>query len=162
MLLNSYNNFRTKKWMKKYLLSLNALILDVSLYLKALTPKRVINLIKNVLSMMISYRIRRPIVWGYPLALNVEPTNICNLKCPLCHTGNGRMIRARGRMKLDHFRQLIDEIGDYLWVIMFWNQGEPFINKHLTEMIRMAKAKSVPAVVSTNGHFFKSKPIRIG
>ncbi|MFQ6114091.1 MAG: radical SAM/SPASM domain-containing protein [bacterium] len=134
--------------------TLNAILLAARVYRYAVTPKRVFNLTRNALSMWISHRIKRPIVWGYPPVLMVEPTNICNLKCPMCPSGNGEMTRTRGRMDVGHFRQLIDEIGDHLFMLLFWNQGEPFINKQFPEMVRMAKAKSIPTITCTNGHFF--------
>ena len=55
--------------------------------------------------------IRRPVVWGQPFLMMVEPTN-CNLKCPLCPSGNGQMRRPRGNMSIDDFKQLVDQVAD--------------------------------------------------
>ena len=88
---------------------------------------------------------------------DVEPTNFCNLKCPLCPSGNGQMTRERGNMGIDDFKRLIDDAGDYLVLLMLWNQGEPFINKDLLEMIRYARSKRIPTMTSTNGHFIRTK-----
>ncbi|RMH73614.1 MAG: radical SAM protein [Gemmatimonadetes bacterium] len=136
--------------------SLNALWLAARTYRYAVTPKRISNLLLNATSMGLAHALRKPIIWGYPPWLMVEPTNICNLKCPMCPSGNGEMTRPLGRMDVDAFRVLIDEIGDYLMLVSFWNQGEPFIHKQFTEMVRIAKAKKIPTLTSTNGHFFHS------
>lgn len=60
-----------------------------------------------------------------PLSLFVEPTNICNLTCPSCPTGNNTLTRKKGHMSLDLFKNLMDEVGDYLVQLFFWNYGEP-------------------------------------
>ena len=31
----------------------------------------------------------KPKPFGWPAYIQIEPTNICNLKCPLCPTGSG-------------------------------------------------------------------------
>ena len=49
-------------------------------------------------------------VLGYPVKILFEPTNACNLSCPLCPTGNGSLNRATGQMRLDEFKKIIDEV----------------------------------------------------
>jgi len=56
-------------------------------------------------------------------------------------------------MDLDNFKRLMDELGEYLFLLMLWNQGEPFLNPHFLEMIEYARSKKVPTITSTNGHF---------
>ncbi len=124
-------------------------------YRYAFSFKRMFNFLKVVSSMAISRLTGMNIVWGYPLMLMIEPTNICNLKCPLCPSGNGGLTRARGTMGLDEFKGIVDEMADYLILLMLWNQGEPFINREFTEMIRYAKSKAIPTITSTNGHFLR-------
>jgi MoaA/NifB/PqqE/SkfB family radical SAM enzyme len=67
------------------------------------------------------------------------------------------MTRDRGNMGLDDFKRLIDDAGDYLVLLMLWNQGEPFINKDLLEMIRYARSKRIPTMTSTNGHYVRTR-----
>ena len=122
----------------------------------AFSWRRLWNFAKVMSSMGISWAIRRPVVWGEPFMLMVEPTNFCNLKCPLCPSGNGEMRRARGKMNLDQFKSLIDKVGDNLILLMLWNQGEPFINPCFTEMVRYARGKCIPTLTSTNGHFIRN------
>tara|TARA_Y100000588_G_scaffold121505_1_gene133086 strand:- start:1136 stop:1906 length:771 start_codon:yes stop_codon:yes gene_type:complete len=40
-------------------------------------------------------------------------------------------------------------------LLMLWNQGEPFINRCFTEMVRYAHAKKITTMTSTNGHFVR-------
>lgn len=127
----------------------------LSQYGYAFSWRRLWNCAKVLSSMAVSWLIRRPVVWGQPFMLMVEPTNFCNLKCPLCPSGNGQMTRHRGNMELADFKQLIDQVGDYLVLLMLWNQGEPFINKCFLEMVRYARSKRIPTLTSTNGHYIR-------
>jgi len=120
------------------------------------TPKRVWNFFIAALSMHLSKILRRQIVWGYPPILMVEPTNICNLKCPMCPSGNGDMNRPQGKMDLENFKRVLDDVGDYIYQMQFWNQGEPFINRVFLDFVKAAKEKGIMALTSTNGHFIRT------
>ena len=92
-----------------------------------------------------------------PLILMVEPTNRCNFRCPLCDRGVGKLKRAEGDLSLERFCQLIDMTGGRLKMLLLWNQGEPLLNRHITEFIEYAKERSIFCVVSTNGSLLESK-----
>ncbi len=140
-----------------FLASAKAIPRYVERYAYAFTWKRAWNAGKVLASMGLSWATGRTIVWGRPFMMMVEPTNFCNLKCPLCPSGNGEMTRARGNMGLDDFRRLLDDAGDHLVLLMLWNQGEPFINKDLLEMIAYARSKRIPTITSTNGHYVRTE-----
>ena len=89
--------------------------------------------------------------WGWPTHLQVEPTNLCNLRCALCYVTEG-LRRSSGHMSLDTFRRVIDEIGDYVYLILLWDWGEPFLNPSVYDMIAYAKEHSIKVVSS--GHIF--------
>ena len=139
-----------------FLLSPKAVPRYIERYGYAFTWKRLWNAGKVLASMGLSSVAGRPIVWGRPFMMMVEPTNFCNLKCPLCPSGNGEMKRARGHMNLDDFKGLIDDVGEYLVLLMLWNQGEPFINKGFVEMVRYARDRRIPTMTSTNGHYIRN------
>ena len=119
--------------------------------------RRLWNVGKVLLSMAASRVTGRPVVWGRPFVMMVEPSNFCNLKCPLCPSGNGQMTRERGNMGLAEFKRLVDDVGDHLVLLMLWNQGEPFINKDLLAMIRYARDRRIVVMTSTNGHFVRTR-----
>lgn len=89
-------------------------------------------------------------IWGYPTAVMIEPTNICNLRCPLCPSGNGSLKRAKGFMKLSLFKKIIDEIKEYATMIILWNQGEPYLNPDINKMIKYATDAGLFTLISTN------------
>jgi len=121
-----------------------------------ITFKRIINLLKIYSSLTLSKILNRQIVWGYPPILMIEPTNICNLKCPMCPSGNGEMKRKMGQLTFDNYKKLLDDVGDYLIQVQLWNQGEPFLNKSFLDFVRYANDKGVMTHTSTNGHFIKT------
>ncbi len=103
----------------------------------------------------LSYLLKSERVWAYPTHIQIEPTNVCNLRCPLCHSVTDN--KPRGLLNFDDFKKLIDEVGDYLLFLHFWGWGEPFLNKDFFSMIRFAKDKGIKIITSTNGHFFEDQ-----
>jgi len=95
---------------------------------------------------------RKVFVWGYPPILMIEPTNICNLKCPLCPSGTDQLKRPKGYMNLDTFKTIIKEVSPYSFMLIMWNQGEPFLNPDFIEMCQIAKAHNMLLLVSTNAN----------
>jgi len=120
------------------------------------TGRRIWNFVKVFISMHLSKILNKQIVWGFPPVLMVEPTNICNLKCPMCPSGNGDMARSKGKLDLNNFRMVMDDIGKEIFMVQFWNQGEPFINRSFLDMVRYAKTKGVMTQTSTNGHYIRT------
>jgi radical SAM protein with 4Fe4S-binding SPASM domain len=93
--------------------------------------------------------------WGYPFMLQVEPTNISNLSCPLCPTGRADLNRPPRHLKLEEFKGLIDDMERYLLFLVLWDRWEPLMNPELPAMVRYAAERDIKAVTGTNGHFFK-------
>lgn len=85
-----------------------------------------------------------------PLKLTFDPTNLCQLKCPLCPTGLRIQDRAPGRAQMHIFEHLMDEVGDYVFFMDFYNWGEPLLNRRLEDMLRIAARKRIVTYVSTN------------
>jgi len=132
--------------------------LEINLF-KYLTIKRALNVFKIVVSFSISRILRKPIVWGMPISYSIEPTNHCNLKCPECPSGLGALTRPLGLLNFDDFKNWIDQIKNTGFYVQLFFQGEPFINKHLPEMIKYAQANDIYISISTNGHFVNEKNV---
>jgi MoaA/NifB/PqqE/SkfB family radical SAM enzyme len=97
---------------------------------------------------------RSPVVAGRPMNVTIEPTNACNLGCPVCETGAGVLGRPTGHMRFEDFRTIIDKIGPHTNTLLFYFMGEPFLNKQAYEMIRYAKDAGIPFIETcTNGDF---------
>lgn len=86
----------------------------------------------------LSLRMKTNRAWGYPSTVLIEPTNFCNLACPLCPTGAGTLERPKGAMSFENFCRIIDEIREYTTYLVVGGYGEPFLNKDLIRMLRYA------------------------
>ncbi len=104
--------------------------------------------------------IKRPVQWGTPMTISVEPTTACNLRCPECPSGLRSFTRDTGNMKEDFFRQLIDNMHRKLTWLIFYFQGEPYINPKFLEMVNYAHQKGIYTITSTNGHFLNPENAR--
>ncbi len=99
-------------------------------------------------------------VAGKPMNITIEPTNICNLHCPVCETGAGILQRPKRNMSFEEFRIIIDKIAFHTNILMFYFMGEPFLNKDAYRMIRYAKNKGIPFITTcTNGDFVKPEEL---
>ncbi len=119
---------------------------------RSLSLRRVFNAILVYSSYFISLLIKRSIYWGKPPIIVIEPTNICNLRCPLCPSGNGTLTRPKGYMDYDLFCRIIDDVKDTAFMVVLWNQGESYLNKDFSRMIRYASDNRLFTLVSTNGN----------
>ena len=86
----------------------------------------------------------------YPSKISIESGNLCNLRCPLCPTGQQDKSAKKGFISFDLFKKVVDEMGQYLTVIRLYNWGEPMLNKDLLRMTHYAKEREIDIKISTN------------
>ncbi len=126
---------------------------DTINFISKTTPRRLVNILKLLTSYYITKVIRKPVQWGLPMTISIEPTTACNLKCPECPSGLRAFTRPTGNLKTDFFRKIINELGSHLSYLIFYFQGEPYINPDFLDMVAYAKNKGIYTITSTNGHF---------
>lgn len=122
-----------------------------------MTIKRLWNASKVYSSFYLTKWLKRPIQWGLPFSISIEPTTACNLRCPECPSGLRAFSRDTGNLKEDFFRKIIAELGDQLFYLTFYFQGEPYINPKFLDMVQYAHSKGIYTSTSTNGHFLNDK-----
>ena len=125
--------------------------------LRCISFLRVWNLLQVFISFKLSAWLKRPVVWGMPYTMTIEPTNRCNLSCPECPSGNGEMVRPLGNMTFEDYKRIVDEIAPRTFYLQLFFQGEPFINNKLMDMIRYARGKRMYVAISTNAHFIREE-----
>ena len=118
-----------------------------------MTPRRVWNIIKVWSSYRLSRLMNKPIQWGYPISISFEPTTSCNLRCPECPSGLREFTRPTGMLKKDFFRDTISEIYKELTYLIFYFQGEPYLNPDFLDMVKFASDKGIYTATSTNAHY---------
>lgn len=89
----------------------------------------------------------------YPMKLSLEPTNHCNLHCPLCPTGANKLKFSKGFMQWDLFTNIVDQLHPFLLQARLVGFGEPFLHPQITDMIEYMSSKNIKVIVSTNGMF---------
>ena len=86
-----------------------------------------------------------------PLFVSVEPSAVCQLRCPACPVGLAFGNKcAEFYMSMDLWERVLSQIKDSAFVIQFYFQGEPLLNKDLPLMIREAHDAGLYTIVSTN------------
>ncbi|MEO0778146.1 MAG: radical SAM protein [Bacteroidota bacterium] len=133
---------------------------DTLNFVSKLRPARVWNAAKLLSSFYLTRWLGRPLQWGLPMTVSIEPTTACNLRCPECPSGLRSFTRPTGNLKADFFRQTIDELHRELLYLIFYFQGEPYINPGFLDMVRYAKEKGIYTITSTNGHFLNDTNAR--
>jgi len=117
-----------------------------------LSQKQKANLIISGIDMVFNNRK----LLSLPPVLQIEPANICNLRCPLCPSGEGSMNREKGFMELNIFQKILTELGDVLIAAILYGWGEPFMNRHIASMIMACSKRNIRTIISTNGHFIQT------
>ena len=107
--------------------------------------------------MYLSYHLskitKQPVQWGIPISISFEPTTSCNLRCPECPSGLREFTRPTGMLQKDFFKETIDDIYKDLLYLIFYFQGEPYLNPAFLEMVAYAHQKGIYTATSTNAHY---------
>ena len=111
------------------------------------------NGLKVLGSFYASKLLKRPVQWGYPVSISFEPTTSCNLRCPECPSGLRAFSRPTGMLNKDFFTQTIDDIHKELLYLIFYFQGEPYLNPDFLNMVKYASSKGIYTATSTNAHY---------
>jgi radical SAM protein with 4Fe4S-binding SPASM domain len=133
---------------------------DTVNFLSKLTARRLWNGMKVLSSYYLSKWTKRAIQWGYPVSLSFEPTTSCNLRCPECPSGLRAFTRPTGMLRDNFFRETIDQLSGELLYLVFYFQGEPYLNPAFLDMVSYAAAKGIYTATSTNAHYLNDHNAR--
>ena len=111
-------------------------------------------------SYLVSKWAKRSVQWGMPISISFEPTTSCNLRCPECPSGLRAFSRPTGMLKKDFFRDTIDQLSKELTYLVFYFQGEPYLNPDFLEMVKYAASKRIYTATSTNAHYLNDAAAR--
>jgi radical SAM protein with 4Fe4S-binding SPASM domain len=85
-----------------------------------------------------------------PTKITVESGNVCNLRCPLCPTGQRDRSARKGMLPMETFEKILAELGRDLITIRLYNWGEPLLNGDLVRMCELAYARRVSVKISSH------------
>jgi radical SAM protein with 4Fe4S-binding SPASM domain len=99
-----------------------------------------------------SYRIARRSTVNYPpYRLWIEPTAICNLKCPYCPNEDLAKRENLGFMDFGLFRKIIDEACQWVHDVNVHHRGESMFHPRFFDMVNYAGGRGVFTKLHTNG-----------
>lgn len=118
---------------------------------------RNISLFKNISRLALfnaSYRLKLTRVPYLPLVLNVEPTNLCNLRCPMCPVSQQRFNSSveRGLMDIALLESLIPQIKTFAPSVAINLGGESTLHPQLPEMVRLLRGAGCYVFLDTNSN----------
>jgi MoaA/NifB/PqqE/SkfB family radical SAM enzyme len=85
-----------------------------------------------------------------PINIFVEPTNICDLRCPMCPTGAGLTASKKGFLDASILAKILGELRHTPRTFGLWLAGEPLLHPQIVELIRMCAQKGVRPSLHTN------------
>jgi len=108
---------------------------------------------REVVNSEIDYANRSEIAERMPEILWIEPTVLCNLRCPGCGLGLIAASRKRRTMPFETYKSVLDQLGPGLRLLFFYDYGESFLHPRAVEMLRYARSVNETMLIhcSTNG-----------
>src|SRR3954463_4097371 len=122
-------------------------------FISKFTWRRGWNAMKVMSSFYASKALKKPVQWGVPISLTFEPTTSCNLRCPECPSGKREFTRPTGMLQTDFFKSTLDDLHREISYLIFYFQGEPYLNTQFLEMVKYASEKKIYTATSTNAHY---------
>ena len=80
----------------------------------------------------------------------IDVCNVCNLRCPLCPTGNTTIARKQAMLSLEQYKEIFDKIKEYALVVSLYNHGEPLLNPDVFSIIEHTHRNRVGTNISSN------------
>jgi radical SAM protein with 4Fe4S-binding SPASM domain len=100
---------------------------------------------------------KKPTIKGSPLSVSIEPTTSCNLRCPECPSGLRAFTRPIGMLKPETFETVIQQLKDRLVYMLFYFQGEPYLNRQFLDLVHIASKYNIYTATSTNAHYLNDE-----
>jgi len=128
--------------------------------LRKLTFRKLWNAARVYGSFQLTRLTGKPIQWGMPISVSFEPTTSCNLRCPECPSGLRAFTRPTGMLNNDFFSRTINDLHKDLLYLIFYFQGEPYLNPDFLKMVQFAHQKGIYTATSTNAHYLTDEKAR--
>lgn len=119
------------------------------------TPKKIAN------AMIAEWELRRQntVLRSHPYYYIIDVCDVCNLRCPLCPTGNLSIARKQAMLSLQQYKEVFDKIKEYALVVSMYNHGEPLLNPDVFSIVEHTHRNRVGTNISSN--FNWPQPVEI-
>ena len=118
-----------------------------------MTPLRFWNGLQLMGSYYLSKITKKPVHYGMPTSISLEPTTSCNLRCPECPSGLRSFTRPTGMLDETTFQKVIAMLRKRLTYLTFYFQGEPYLNPRFLDYVTYASRHRIYTATSTNAHY---------
>jgi radical SAM protein with 4Fe4S-binding SPASM domain len=125
-----------------------------------LTVRRGMNVLSVTGSYLLSKWTGKNLHRGMPMAVSIEPTTSCNLRCPECPSGLRSFTRPTGMLDPELFRNTMDQLKDSLSYLLFYFQGEPYLHPDFLDLVKIASSNGIYTATSTNAHYLDEENAR--
>ena len=98
-------------------------------------------------------KLGKSILKSYPPFIKIDPSPICNLRCPDCKQSNPefkKKFNEKMTLTLDNLKKVIEPISSQLLGVSLSLNGDPFTNKHISELISYLHKKKISVNFPTN------------
>jgi len=106
---------------------------------------------------------KKKILDSYPPYLQIEPSSICNYRCVFCFmtdpSFNNKKKGHMGAMKLELFKDIIDQAEKNIEFISLASRGEPMACKDIDQMLKYCNGKFLNLKINTNASLLNEKKI---
>jgi len=101
------------------------------------------------------FRYRHTRLVSRPVHLQVDPTNVCHMRCPSClHTANSawasRFDWPAATLGIKQFDEFCDQFGPFATKIALFRDGEPLLHRRFPELVSLAKNYLLYTLISTS------------
>ena len=90
----------------------------------------------------------------YPPYIQIEPASVCNFRCVFCYQTDkffaSRKSGMMGKMSLDLFRDVVDQLATHVEFGSLASRGEPLVNPEINDMLDYCQGKFLGLKLNTN------------
>lgn len=94
---------------------------------------------------------------AFPPCVQIEPTSVCNYRCVFCYQTDeklqDRKAGHKGRMELDMFKRVVDQIDGEVEAVTLASRGEPLLCKDIVGMLEYLSGKFLGLKINTNAWY---------
>lgn len=131
---------------KQFLLKLKRHGRHVPKILNYGTPKK----IGNIMLAEWEMRQQKSNLRSHPYYYIIDVCNTCNLRCPLCPTGNATIARNQSMLSLEQYKIIFQKVKKYALVVSLYNHGEPILNPDVFSIVEHTRQNRVGTNISSN------------
>jgi MoaA/NifB/PqqE/SkfB family radical SAM enzyme len=111
--------------------------------------------VTNAFAVDYQFRKRHSVLAGFPVQLQMDPTNACHMHCPSClHSANpewsSRFDWPSGSLTQKQFSDFCSAFAPFATSIALFRDGEPLLHRQLPEFVRTAKRYLLQTLTSTS------------